>query len=113
VLGPVLALNPQDRTNTFFNAANVVLPTDPSKPFGNAGRNSVRGIPYNAMDLGVRKNFTLPKETTRLQFRAEFFNVMNHTNFTAPNTDRNSTAFGTIRGTQPPRQVQLALKLIW
>ncbi len=113
VLGPVLAIDPQDRTNTFFNTANVVLPTDPSKPFGNAGRNSVRGLPFNSMDLGVHKNFVLPSETMRLQFRAEFFNVMNHTNFTAPNTDRNSTAFGTIRGTQPPRQVQLALKLIW
>jgi hypothetical protein len=65
------------------------------------------------MDLGVHKNFALPREDMRLQFRAEFFNVMNHTNFTAPNTDRISAAFGTIRGTQPPRQVQFALKLLW
>jgi hypothetical protein len=113
VLGPVLAVNPEDITNTFFNTANVVLPTDPSKPFGNAGRNSVRGIGTQQMDLGIHKNFALPRESMRLQFRAEFFNVMNHTNFTAPNTDRNSTAFGTIRGTQPPRQVQFALKLYW
>ena len=113
VLGPVLAVNPQDITNTYFNIANVVLPTDPSQPFGNAGRNSVRGLPVNQMDLGVHKNFALPREDMRLQFRAEFFNVMNHTNFSAPNTDRNSAAFGTIRGTQPPRQVQFALKLIW
>jgi hypothetical protein len=113
VLGPVLAVNPEDKTNTYFNTANVVLPTDPSKPFGNAGRNSVRGIPVHSMDLGVHKSFALHSETTRLQFRAEFFNVMNHTNFSAPNTDRNSAAFGTIRGTQPPRQVQLALKLVW
>ncbi len=113
VLGPVLAVNPQDVTNTFFNTANVVLPTDPSQPFGNSGRNSVRGIGLQQTDLGVHKNFQLPRESMRLQFRAEFFNVMNHTNFTAPNTDRNSAAFGTIRGWQPPRQVQFALKLYW
>ncbi|MEO5923443.1 MAG: TonB-dependent receptor [Bryobacteraceae bacterium] len=113
VLGPVLAVNPQDMTNTFFNTANVVLPTDPSQPFGNAGRNSVRGIGTQQMDLGIHKNFALPREDMKLQFRAEFFNVMNHTNFSAPNTDRASAAFGTIRGTQPPRQVQFALKLYW
>jgi hypothetical protein len=113
VLGPVLAVNPQDMTNTFFNTANVALPTDPSKPFGNAGRNSVRGIGTQQMDLGVHKNFQLPREDMKLQFRAEFFNVMNHTNFSAPNTDRASAAFGTIRGTQPPRQIQFALKLYW
>jgi hypothetical protein len=113
VLGPVLAVNPQDITNTFFNTANVVLPTDPSQPFGNAGRNSVRGIGTQQMDLGIHKNFALPREGMKLQFRAEFFNVMNHTNFLAPNTDRASSAFGTIRSTQPPRQVQFALKLYW
>jgi len=113
VLGPVLAVNPQDITNTFFNTANVVLPTDASHPFGNAGRNSVRGIGTQQIDLGIHKNFALPREDMKLQFRAEFFNVMNHTNFSAPNTDRASAAFGTIRGTQPPRQVQFALKLYW
>src|SRR5262249_40673177 len=51
VLGPVKADNPADITNTFFNVANVVLPTDPSHPFGNAGRNSVRGFPINQFDL--------------------------------------------------------------
>ena len=113
VSGPVLADNPQDITNTFFNTANVSLPTDPSHPFGNAGRNSVRGMPLNQMDLGLFKNFALPWEGARIQFRSEFFNLLNHTNFGAPNTDRSSTAFGTIRSTFAPRQVQFALKLMF
>lgn len=112
VTGPVIAENPQDRTNTYFNTANVALPTDPSKPFGNAGRNLARGLPVNQVDLGIHKSFTL-REDIRLQFRSEFFNLLNHTNFTAPNTDRSSTAFGTIRGTLAPRQLQFALKLMF
>lgn len=113
VSGPVLADNPPDITNTYFNTANITLPTDASKPFGNAGRNSVRGLPVHQLDLGVNKTFELWPEGMRLQFRSEFFNVLNHTNFMAPNTDRNSTSFGTIRGTLPPRQIQFALKFIF
>jgi hypothetical protein len=113
VTGPVRAENVTDVTNTFFNLANVQLPTDPSHPFGNAGRNSVRGLGFQQLDLGVHKSFALPVENMRLQFRAEFFNLFNHTNFTAPNTDRSSTAFGTIRGTYAPRQAQFALKLLF
>ncbi|MCU1327324.1 MAG: TonB-dependent receptor, plug, partial [Bryobacterales bacterium] len=113
VTGPVRAENASDFTNTFFNVANVQLPTDASQPFGNAGRNSVRGVGLQQLDLGVHKSFALPVENVRIQFRAEFFNLFNHTNFTAPNTDRSSTAFGTIRGTYAPRQAQFALKLIF
>ena len=112
VTGSVLADNPQDRTNTYFNTANVALPTDPSKPFGNAGRNLARGLPVNQLDLGIHKSFVV-REGIRLQFRSEFFNLFNRTNFTAPNTDRSSTAFGTIRGTLAPRQIQFALKMIF
>ncbi|MGI8991609.1 MAG: hypothetical protein ACR2I2_18755, partial [Bryobacteraceae bacterium] len=84
-----------------------------SHPFGNAGRNSARATPINQMDLGVDKNFRLPREGMRLQFRSEFFNLFNHTNFQAANPDRASASFGTIRSTFPPRQIQFALKLIF
>jgi hypothetical protein len=46
-----------------------------------------------------------------VQFRSEFFNALNHTNFGAPNSDVSSAAFGTIRSTFPARQIQFALKL--
>jgi len=113
VTGSALASSGQRNTDHYFDTASVQLPTDPSHPFGNAGRNSARATPINQMDLGVDKNFRLPREGMRLQFRSEFFNLFNHTNFQAANPDRASASFGTIRSTFPPRQIQFALKLIF
>jgi hypothetical protein len=48
-----------------------------------------------------------------LQFRSEFFNFLNHTNFGAPTADITSASFGTIRSTYAPRQIQFALKLMF
>ena len=110
VSGDVYSQNAADITNGYFNPANVTLPTDPSRPFGNAGRNSARAFDLNQLDLGIFKSFALPREDMRLQFRAEFFNLLNTTNFGLPNTDRASAAFGTVRSTFPARQIQFALK---
>ncbi len=109
----ILAADDVRTVDYYFNKDAVQLPTDPSHPFGNAGRNIVRATPMNQLDLGIYKNFQLPREDMRLQFRAEMFNAVNHTNFTAANGDRNSSSFGTIRGTYAARQVQFALKLLF
>jgi hypothetical protein len=111
ISGPVK--NSNWTTDNYFNTANISLPTDPSHPFGNAGRNIVRAQPLNTLDLGIYKNFRMPREGMKLQFRSEMFNALNHTNFTAPNGDRASTGFGTIRGTYAARQVQFALKFLF
>ena len=116
VLGEVLNTDPAaDITENYFNKANVVLQTDPSHPFGNAGRNSTRQTDMFTVDFGLFKEFKLTKagEGTRLQFRSEFFNLTNRTNFTGANPDRASAAFGTIRSTLAPRQIQFALKLVF
>lgn len=47
----------------------------------------------------------------RVEFRIEAFNLLNRTNFRAPNIDRRTAAFGTIRETYDPRQLQLGLKM--
>ena len=93
----------------WFNPATVVAPTDPSQPFGNAARNSVRGPFFWQMDLMVGKRVTLMR--TSLELRAEMFNLLNRSNFRAPNGDRSSAAFGSITQTYDPRQLQLGVKV--
>jgi hypothetical protein len=106
-------LMPKDQrtVNSYLNRANVSIP-DYFQPFGNAGRNIVRGFAFHQLDLGVSKTFRLT-ERFRLQFRAEAFNVLNKANFTAPNANISSPAFGTITSTYDPRSLQLALKLLF
>jgi hypothetical protein len=87
------------------------LPTSDA-PFGNLGRNAFRAPSFWQWDLGVTKNFGFT-ERTRLQFRSEFFNLLNHTNLGIPNQQANSTSFGSITGTFPARQVQFGMKLLF
>ena len=96
----------------YFDRTNITIPTA-DKPFGNLGRNAVYGFPFYQVDLGVQKNFALRfiNEEARLEFRAELFNLFNRTNFSAPNTDARSAAFGRVSSTFDPRIVQFALKL--
>src|SRR5262249_51050206 len=53
--------------------------------FGTSGRNIVTGPAFSEWDVTISKNFRI-HEQTRLQFRAESFNVLNHPSFTAINT---------------------------
>jgi hypothetical protein len=78
--------------------------------FGNAGRNIVRGPAYTNVDLSLVRTFTL-KDATRLQFRAEAFNLANHANFGLPVADLNSANFGRILSAGPARLLQFALRL--
>jgi hypothetical protein len=97
--------------NNYFNRDAVVIPTDRSQPFGNAPRNVARGPAIYSLDLGLHKSVGLVSDT-RLEFRVEAFNALNKTNFGAPNGNRSSTDFGTIRTlSTTPRQIQLGVKL--
>ena len=57
-----------------------------SNVLGNAGRNSLYGPGLKTWDFSVFKNTGIPRisETFNVQFRAEFFNILNHTNFLSP-----------------------------
>lgn len=96
----------------FLNAAAFAVPV--GTPFGNASRNIARGPAFNQLDFATNKNFHLPGESTQLQFRAEFFNLLNHTNFQAPNSNFSSGgAFGKITSAFDARQIQFGLKLTY
>lgn len=77
--------------------------------FGNLGRNLITGPGYFGTDLGLFKTFAIT-EQHRLQFRTEFFNAFNQTNFGSPVTNLISPAFGRISSAADPRLVQFALK---
>lgn len=104
--------NQDERYEYYFNDKAIALPTAGS-PFGNIGRNSAYGFGYQSVDFGLQKRFPLSfiNETTKLNFRTEFFNFFNHTNFNAPNTDRRSGNFGRVSSTMDPRVIQFALKV--
>ena len=101
----------QSITN-WFNKACVVLPTDPSQPFGNAARNTVRGPSFWTFDFAAIKQVRLAGEA-RLELRVEAFNLFDRVNFAPPNGNRSSGGFGAITSTYDPRQVQLGVKLLW
>ena len=102
-----------DRTITnWFNKACVVVPTDPSQPFGNAARNSVHGPLSWQFDFAASKKFALGGPA-QLEFRLEAFNLLNRTNLRAPNGNRSAAGFGTITATNDPRQLQLGFKVLW
>jgi TonB-dependent receptor-like protein len=101
---------------------------------GNSGRNIFRDLGFADWDVSVVKD-TKIKERFTVQFRAEFFNVLNHANFSDPNgpanagfndpSTGNSGNFGCgcntpdqsapnpVLGTGGARSIQLGLKLIW
>jgi hypothetical protein len=82
-----------------------------SSPFGDASRNLVRGPDYYNLNFSLNKTFSLPVDRMKLQFRAEAYNLLNKTNFSAPDSGLSDTSFGTISSTFSPRVLQLGLKL--
>lgn len=81
--------------------------------FGNSGRNILRTDGLTVWDASLMKNFAI-REGMRLQFRAEFFNALNHPDFGTPTANLSSRNFGRVFGTRTsPRIGQFALKLIF
>jgi hypothetical protein len=105
------------------------LPTGSLECFnlrGNAGRNSLIGPGTSELDFSIFKNNPIKKisESFNVQFRAEFFNILNHPNFAVPSTPGNTDIFdstGTLSAvaglltatTTTAREIQFALKVIW
>ena len=96
----------------FPTGPGVSVPTTGS-PFGNAQRNMVVGPAFFQTDLGFHKDFGLWSEESKLEFRAEAFNVLNKVNYQAPDGNVSNGTFGSITGAYPARQLQLAGKIIF
>ena len=112
----------------FVKGVNPGIPGTCANLLGNAGRNTLYGPKLTTVDMSIFKNFRAPRisEAFNIQFRAEIFNLLNHTNFQAPNflNDSNNSIFaadgtavanaGILGSTATPsRQIQLGVKLLW
>lgn len=109
------------------------LPVGSQAISGNLGRNVVRGFPLQELDFSLHRDFPI-RESIRLRFQADMFNVFNHPSFGSENGTLNNPAFGTttamansslganvgngagfnpIFNTGGPRNLQFALKLFF
>ncbi len=111
VSGSAIGQSTSAMIRNYFAGYTFTQPT-PQSPFGNLGRNVFRAPGLEQWDLGVDKNFRI-RERLNVQFRSEFFNILNHTNFGIPDPRVNDAAFGTTTTTYPPRQIQFALKVLF
>lgn len=111
--GPVIIGSPSE----YFNPAAFSAPV--TGTYGDAGRDSLTGPGLSSLDFSVARKFAI-KERLALQFRAEFFNILNHANFNEPNPViyTSATALSPTAGvisstTTTSRQIQFGLKLLW
>jgi hypothetical protein len=76
---------------------------------GTVGMGSIRGPATSQFDLALSRTFQI-KESQRIEFRAEAFNVTNSVHLNDPQTNLNSNTFGQITSARDPRIMQFALK---
>jgi len=106
----------QDRLSGYFNAACFTTPRvigddGRATAFGNSGASIVTGPGQSNVDMSILKKIPLG-ESRLVEFRAEFFNLLNTPQFSNPETNFSSSTFGQISSTSVnPRFVQFALKL--
>ena len=117
-------------TIQFVNPAAFSLPAtkDASgnllSPFGNTARNPGRTPKFYETDLDLNKRFTTPVERIKVEFRAELYNIFNHTNLYLPSSSLGSASgssavvtpgsgLGVVSGTFEPRIIQLGLKVLY
>lgn len=107
VANPNLA-NPDPQQ--WFDPAAFAMPEFGT--FGNAGRNIVGGPGLANVDFSVLKNVEV-SETATLQFRVEFFNMLNTPNFLNPNVFFGTPGFGRVLAARDGREVQFGVKVIF
>jgi hypothetical protein len=111
VSGSAASQTTSQMLNTYFAGYTFTTPLA-TAPYGDLSRNAFRAPGFEQWDFAADKSFLI-REGINLQFRSEFFNLLNHTNFGVPDTKTTDAAFGTIRTTYPSRQIQFALKLLF
>jgi hypothetical protein len=122
---------PMCSSDPIFGSNAIGTPPQCFNLRGNGGRNILIGPGTSNLDFSIFKNIPIKKisESFNVQFRSEFFNILNHANFAVPVTPNNTDIFdssgnslnpllpngtaGVLTATAPAREIQFALKLVW
>ena len=113
-------LSKGDRTfNRNFNTAAFARPVKGT--LGNGGYDILRGPGANNWDISLYRRFPLGTEARYLQFRTEFYNAFNHTQFSSFDTTARfnpagaqvNPQFGAFTTARDPRRIQFALKIVF
>jgi hypothetical protein len=107
VLGPVQRLR---TLSEWFTTSAFVLPA--LGTFGNSGRDIIRAPGIDNWDVCFFKKTQL-REKVALQFRAEFYNLFNHAQFSGVGGTFGTSTFGEVTSARNPRMSQLALRLLF
>lgn len=107
---------------TFYKNFNTSAFARPALgTFGNAGVGILRGPGISNWDIALAKRFPLGSEARFVQFRTEFFNAWNHTQFSALNTSARfnpagqqiNPTFGAYTATRPPRIIEISARVVF
>jgi hypothetical protein len=108
----------ENKLGTYFNARCFTTPPiigadGIATGFGDSSTGILEGPGQSNIDLGIARSFPIHHlGEDSIQFRADFFNLLNHPQFSNPNTTYGSSSFGVISSTSVnPRVGQLELKL--
>lgn len=108
IVGNPNAGAPHTLTSWFNGAAFANVPATATRP-GTEARGAVRGPGYQIWNMALEKNIRVT-ERAGFEFRAEAFNLFNHTNPFGVGTQLGSSTFNTITNYRDPRVLQLGLK---
>jgi hypothetical protein len=93
-------------------SANPSFKTNLPLSYGNIVKGSFVGPQFADWDVSIMRHFPI-HEAVQVEFRAEYFNVLNHTNFGDPTASVTNGAFGRVTAANDPRIGQLSLKLLF
>ena len=113
-VGPVVIQDPRlagpNGANTYF--LPDAFTSDILGQFGNANQRFFHGPGILNTDFGMSKRIPIT-ESMAIEFRGEFFNIFNHTQFANPSGDFSSSLFGVVTGARAPRIGQVSAKFYW
>jgi outer membrane receptor protein involved in Fe transport len=110
VTGRVQFLNPKTNGGYWFNTSNFSDPA--SGAFGNTPHALCCGPAISNTDLVISKK-TGFGERLSTEFRVEFYNALNHTQFQNPDGNWSSSTFGQVLKARDPRVMQFGLKMLF